>query len=102
MVTIKTNHMKAVHVTPQKQPPEVFYKKSGLKNFAILTGKHLFWNFFITKLQASSLATLVFSYEYCEIFKSNYFKEPLPTADSDPSIRKLLHDFKADYMRELG
>ena len=41
--------MKAVHVTPQKQPSEVFYKKSGLKNFAILTGKHLFWNFFITK-----------------------------------------------------
>ena len=26
----------------KKQPPEVFYKKGALKNFAILTGKHLF------------------------------------------------------------
>ena len=25
----------------QKQPPEVFYKKAVLKNFAIFSGKHL-------------------------------------------------------------
>ena len=30
----------------QKQPPEVFYKKVVLKNFAIITGKQLRWNLF--------------------------------------------------------
>ena len=35
----------------QKQPTEVFYKKGVLKNFAIFTGKHLFWSFFLIKLQ---------------------------------------------------
>ena len=33
----------------QKQPPEVFYKKTILKNFAKLTGKHLCWSFFLSK-----------------------------------------------------
>ena len=36
----------------QKQPPEVFYKKAILKNFAILTGKHLCWSLFLIKLRA--------------------------------------------------
>ena len=27
----------------QKQPPEVFYKKGVLKNFAMFTRKHLRW-----------------------------------------------------------
>ena len=36
----------------QKQPPEVFYKKAVLKNFAIFTRKHLCWSFFLIKLQA--------------------------------------------------
>ena len=27
----------------QKQPLELFYKKSGLENFAIFTRKHLCW-----------------------------------------------------------
>ena len=31
----------------QKQPLEVFYKKGVLENFAILTGKHLQWSFFL-------------------------------------------------------
>ena len=30
----------------QKQPPKVFCKKGVLKNFAILTGKHLYWSLF--------------------------------------------------------
>ena len=29
-----------------RQPPEVFFKKAVLKNFAILTGKHLCWSLF--------------------------------------------------------
>ena len=42
----------------QKQPPVAFYKKVVLKNFAIFTGKHLRWGFFLTKLQAFRLPTL--------------------------------------------
>ena len=42
----------------QKQPPEVSCKKPVLKNFAILTGKHLYWNLFLKKLQTFKPATL--------------------------------------------
>ena len=35
----------------QKQPPEVFYKKVVLKNFAIFIGKHLCWSLFLIKYQ---------------------------------------------------
>ena len=31
----------SINCCNQKQPPEVFYKKGVLKNFAIFTGKHL-------------------------------------------------------------
>ena len=34
----------------QQQPPEVFYKKCVLKNFAKFTGKHLCQNLFINKV----------------------------------------------------
>ena len=33
----------------QKQPPEVYYKKAILKNYAIFTTKHLFWCLFLIK-----------------------------------------------------
>ena len=39
--------------------PEVFYKKAALKNFAILTGKHLCCSLFLIKLQAFWPATLL-------------------------------------------
>ena len=32
------------------QPPEVFYKKSDLKNFAKFTEKHLSWSFFFNEI----------------------------------------------------
>ena len=48
------------HITLfQKQPPEVFYKKAVLKNFAIFTGKHMCWNLFLIKLQAIRLTSLL-------------------------------------------
>ena len=31
----------------QKQPPEFFYNKPVLKNFAIFTGKQLSWSLFL-------------------------------------------------------
>ena len=37
----------AVFKKMEKQPPEVFYKKYVLKNFAIFTGKHLCWSLFL-------------------------------------------------------
>ena len=43
----------------KKQPPEVFYKKSVLKNVLIFTGKHLCWSLFLIKLQALRSATLL-------------------------------------------
>ena len=33
----------------QKQPPDVFYEKSALKNFAIFTGKRLYWRLFLNR-----------------------------------------------------
>ena len=36
-------------MTIQKQPPEVFFKKRVLKNFASFTGKHLRWGLHLIK-----------------------------------------------------
>ena len=73
-------------VIDRKQPPEVFYTKGILKNFAIFTGIHLCWSLFV-KLQAFRHATLlkrysstgVFRkyceyYKYCEIFRTPILK----------------------------
>ena len=43
----------------QKQPPEVFFKKVVLKNFANLTEKHLCWSLFLIKMEALGPATLL-------------------------------------------
>ena len=60
----------------------VSFKKAVLKNFAIFTGKQLFWNPFF-QLYQKETPTEVFSCEYCEIFKNTYFEEHLLTADSE-------------------
>ena len=38
----------------QKQPLEMFFRKSVLKNFAIFTGKHLCWCLFFNKVAGLS------------------------------------------------
>ena len=43
----------------QKQPPEMFYKKAVLKNFAIFTGQHLCCILFFNKVVGFSPATLL-------------------------------------------
>ena len=48
-----------VRYRSQKESPEVFYKKTVLENFAIFTGKHLYWSLFLIKLQALRLGTLL-------------------------------------------
>ena len=72
----------------QKQPPEVIYK-AVLKNFAIFTGKHLFWSLFLIRFQPFRPATLlkrdsntgVFPWNLRN-FKENYFEEHLRTVAS--------------------
>ena len=68
----------------QKQPPEVFFKKGALKNFAKFTGKHLCRGLFFNKvaggacnfIKKETLAQL-FSCEFCEICKNLFFTEHL-------------------------
>ena len=43
----------------QKQPPEVFYKKGFLKNFAKFIGKHLCQSLVFNKVAGFKLATLL-------------------------------------------
>ena len=66
----------------QKQPPEVFYKKSVLRDFTKFTGKHLCQSLSFNKVAGLSSATFlkkrlaqVFSCEFYEIFKNNFFTE---------------------------
>ena len=54
-------------------------KKAILKNFAVITGKHLCCSLFLLKRDTPAQ---VFSFEYCEIFKNTYFEEHLRTAAS--------------------
>ena len=71
----------------QKQPPEVFYKKSVLRDFTKFTGKHLCQSLSFNKVAGLSSATFlkkrlaqVFSCEFYEIFKNNFFTEHFWTA----------------------
>ena len=64
-------------------------KKAVLKIFAILTGKHLCWILFLTKLQPFRPVILIkkdsnidFSCQYWEIFKDTFFIEHVRTTAS--------------------
>ena len=77
----------------QKKPPEVFYKKGVLKNFAKLTGKHLCQILFLNKVAGAASnfikkETLVqaFSCEFCEIFNNTLFTEHLRVTASVSSM----------------
>ena len=60
----------------QKQPSEGFLKKGAMRNFAEFTRKHLERNIF-----------LVFSCEFCKIYKNTFLAEQLrPTASHYSSI----------------
>ena len=60
----------------QKQPPEVFCKKGGLRNFAKFTGKHLRQRLFFKKKRVSGISA-------CEISKNTFFTEHLWATASD-------------------
>ena len=50
-------------------------KKSVLTNFTKFKGKHLCQRLFLNKAGLQEILAQVFSYEFCEIFKSNFFTE---------------------------
>ena len=63
---------------------QLFFELSGIKNFAIFTGKHLYSGPFLIKLQVFRPTTFLkrdsntgVSCGYCEIFKNSFFKENL-------------------------
>ena len=69
----------------QKQPLELFYKKTVIKNFGIFTGKHLCWSLFLIKLQAFKplLRNETPVQVFCrQIFKNIHFEKHLWTATS--------------------
>ena len=52
----------------------MFYKKAGLKNFAIFSGKHLWWSLFLIKLLA---------FRFPALLKRDCFVKHLRTAASE-------------------
>ena len=63
----------------QKQPPDVFYKKGVLKNFAKFTGKHLHQSLFFKKVsgrgqQLIRKETQVFPCEFCETLRATFLE----------------------------
>ena len=79
-----------LHIAASKDiiPPEAFYKKNVLKNFANFRGKHMLESLFNKvrlkgcKFIKNETQTLVHSCEICEVLKQTYFKEHLQTAAS--------------------
>ena len=70
-------------MTTQKLPPEVFGKKGVLRNFGKFTGKQE------TLIKKETMAQ-VFSCEFCEISKNNFFhRTPLAAPSDDISSRLL-------------
>ena len=70
----------------QKQSPEVFRKKSVLRNFAKFTEKHLCQSLFFNKVaglrQLCQTLAQVICCEFCEMFKNTFFTEHLRTTAS--------------------
>ena len=83
-----------LHVSPifyhyfQKQPPEVFYKKGFLRNFAKFTEKQQCQSLFLIKFIKKETLAQVFSCEFCKISKKTFSTEYLRTTAS------VLHSLK--------
>ena len=85
----------SIKLLSQKQSPEVFCKKGVLINFAKLTGKHLCQSLFfnqvagLLQLIKKETLTQVFSFEFCQISKNNFFSRTSQVPASAPIPRKL-------------
>ena len=89
-----------LHGISRSSRPEIFCKKAAVKTYAKFTKQHLFWSLFLIKFQAFRSALqlyrkqtliLVFSCEFCEIFKNIYLEEHLVTT---ASASQILHSSK--------
>ena len=58
----------------QNQPPEMFYKKGGLENFAKFTGKYLCQSLFFNKLAGLRPAILLKKGLWHKCFSVNFAK----------------------------
>ena len=75
-----TNHYQLhYHILLRRNRSQKFFKIYVLKNFAMLTEKHLCWCLFLIKLHALERDSNIhfFSCEYCEVFKKRFFIEHL-------------------------
>ena len=88
--------------------PEVFCKKRVLKNFTKFTGKHLYLtcdsvdSFFNNKVAGLRLAQ-VFSCEFCENFKNNFFcRTPLVAASVFQQTKTLNSRISSDSLKLLN
>ena len=78
LLTIKLFYFKKKFFRSSR--PEVFCKKSFLRNFAKFTGKYLCQSLFFNKVAGQACNFIkketlaqVFSCEFCEISKNNFF-----------------------------
>ena len=92
-ISARLNYVDINQPEGQKQPPEVFYKKGVLVNFAKFTGKHLRQSLFLIKEETLAQA---FSCEFCEIYKNSFFTEHLwataseRTSDTESGTTKFI------------
>ena len=98
MIGASSISLGSLRMRSQKQPPEVVYKKSVLRNFAKFIGKHLCQSLFFNKVEGSACnavkkESLVrgFSCEFCKISKNTFSHRTLPVAVS--LVRKLTKIF---------
>ena len=59
--------------TVQKQPPEVFYKKDALRNYAKFTGKHLCQSLFLNKVVGLRLWHRCFHVSFRKFVRQTFF-----------------------------
>ena len=75
----------------KKQPPEVFYKKCALKNFAKFTGKYLCWSLFFTEQLWTTVPGRTVLKKYLEGWverRSWQKEEPIKIAETARSGKK--------------
>ena len=96
MTTLKTHEhlffLKTVSGSFRSSHQRCSVKKGVLRNFAKFTGKRLYQRIFFNKVAALRSATLlkeslaqVFSREFCEISKNNFFTKHVRKTTSVPS-----------------
>ena len=81
----------------------MFLKKEFLKNFTKIKRKQLCWSLFFNKDSGQ-----MFSYEFSEVFKNNFFTEHFPTTSSFCNLshrfilqRSLIYLFEPSFVRKI-